>query len=243
MIERLITLQSNRKQFVNADELISSLKTDSALRNEIEFLSKVFLHKTVSGCSNCYFDSYMQLISLKIEIAMEKLKCVFLLLAGALLQDTVNYDNDLLCSNANITDDLALYHLKSNPFCRSLFQTLPEDVDALIEAYVLPGEEIQLSEEDQAALDLEVQNQIDAENVVIAQIVEMLKASTTITAIKEQFKSVETVGTKKLTQRFMIELIDRAKNMETPVVIIPTAPVVDAEIIPTVQVVDASVIV
>ncbi|MEI7503709.1 MAG: hypothetical protein WCJ61_10535 [Paludibacter sp.] len=70
---------------------------------------------------------------------MKKL-CQFLLLAGALLQDIVNWDNDLLCSNANITDDLALYHLKTNPNCRELFQELPENVDELIEDFVLPGE-------------------------------------------------------------------------------------------------------
>jgi hypothetical protein len=65
-------------------------------------------------------------------------KSLFWLLAGALLQDTVNYDNDLLCSNANITDDLALYHLKTNPKCRRLFQEVPENVDELIEGFQLP---------------------------------------------------------------------------------------------------------
>ena len=64
-----------------------------------------------------------------------KTKLGFWLLAGALLQDVVNWDNDLLCSNANITDDLALYHLKTNPNCREMFQELPENVDELVEAY------------------------------------------------------------------------------------------------------------
>jgi hypothetical protein len=134
----------------------------------------------------------------------------FWLLAGALLQDTVNYDNDLLCSNANITDDLALYHLKTNPNCRSQFETLPENVDELIEAYVIPGTAPELTEEEKAALEEAIQAQVDAENVVVAQIVEQLKAKTTKTAIKESFKEVKTVGTKNLTQGFLIELIDRA---------------------------------
>lgn len=141
MIERLITLQENRKQFANSDELFNCLKTDTALRNEIEALSKAFFRKTVSGCSNCYFDAYIQLISLKIEIAMEKIKCLFLLLAGALLQDSVNQNIDLACSNANITDDLALYHLKTNPNCRVLFQTVPDNLEELLAEYKLPGEE------------------------------------------------------------------------------------------------------
>lgn len=141
MIERLITLQENRKQFANSDELFNCLKTDTALRNEIEALSKAVFHKIVSGCSNCYFDAYIQLISLKIDIAMDKLKCAFLLLAGALLQDSVNQNIDLACSNANITDDLALYHLKTNPNCRVLFQTVPDNLEELLAEYKLPGEE------------------------------------------------------------------------------------------------------
>jgi hypothetical protein len=140
---------------------------------------------------------------------MKKL-CQFLLLAGALLQDVVNWDNDLLCSNANITDDLALYHLKTNPNCRELFQELPENVGELIEAYVIPGTEPGLTEEEKAALQLAIQAQVDAENIVVEQIVKQLKASTTKTAIKESFKETKTVGTKNLTQRFLIELIDRA---------------------------------
>lgn len=82
---------------------------------------------------------------------MKKL-CQFLLLAGALLQDIVNWDNDLLCSNANITDDLALYHLKTNPNCRELFQELPENVDELVEAFVLPGEKKSENESQKAEI-------------------------------------------------------------------------------------------
>lgn len=137
-------------------------------------------------------------------------KCLFWLLAGALLQDTVNWDNDLLCSNANITDDLALYHLKTNPNCKAQFETLPKNVDELIEAYVIPGAEPELTEEEKAAFEEAIQIQVNAENVVISQIVEQLKASTTKTAIKESFKETKTVGTKNLTQRFLTELIDRA---------------------------------
>jgi len=225
MITRLKTLQLNRNQFSTPDELITFLKNNETLRNEIETLSKVFFHKTVSGCSNCYFDAYMQLISLKINYAMEKLKCVFLLLAGALLHDVINFDNDLLMSNANITDDLSLYHLKTNPNCRQYFQTLPENVDELIEAYQLPGEEV-LSETDQAALDLEIQNQIDAEENLVSQIHVLLKNEVTITRIKEMFKETEKVGSKNLTQRFLTELIDRAKTLKE---VIPFVPVVTEE--------------
>ena len=138
-----------------------------------------------------------------------KTRLGFWLLAGALLQDTVNFDNDLLCSNANITDDLALYHLKTNPNCRSLFQELPEEVDELIEAFRLPDKDINETEE-AAALEAHVQAQVDAENVVVAQIVELLGVPTTKTAIKASFAGVAKIGTKNVTQRLLIELIERA---------------------------------
>lgn len=236
MIERLKQLQANRKQFANPDELYSSLKSNTALRNDIEALSKAIYHKSVSGCSNCYFDAYIQLISLKIEIAMEKLKCSFLLLAGALLHDVVNYDNDLLCSNANITDELALYHLKTNPKCAKMFQKIPEDIDKLLAAYHLPGEvPPELSEEEKEALRVAELTQIAAEENLVSQIVTLLKNKTTKTAIKKAFSETKTVGTKNLTQRFLEELIKRADVIfETPVVVPPAKEekpeiIVDAE--------------
>ena len=216
MITRLKTLQLNRNQFSTPDELITFLKNNETWRNEIETLRKVFFHKTVSGCSNCYFDAYMQLISLKINYAMEKLKCQFLLLAGALLHDVVNFDNDLLMSNANITDDLSLYHLKTNPNCRQFFQTLPENVDELIEAYQLPGEEVQLTDEEKAHLLEAEEIQKEAEENTVSQIHVLLKNGHTKTVIKETFKEVKTVGTKNLTQRFLVELINRAEALVVP---------------------------
>lgn len=135
--------------------------------------------------------------------------CIFWLLAGALLQDTVNFDNELLCSNANITDDLALYHLKTNPKCRQYFEVLPDNLDELIAAYQLPGEKPELTEEELLA----IQAQADAEEIVVSQIAEMMKVKTTKTAIKEHFKEVPTVGSKNLTQRFLVELIDRAETV------------------------------
>jgi len=210
MIERLKALQMNRKQFANSSELFPHLSTDSDLRIEIESLSKAIFHKSVSGCSNCYFDAYIELISLNLNIAMEKLKCSFLLLAGALLHDVVNFDNDLLCSNANITDDLALYHLKTNPNCRQYFQTLPENVDELIEAYIIPGTEPVLSDEEKAALETAEKVQKEAEENFVSQIVTLLKNNITKTNIKTTFKNVENVGSVKLTQRILDAFIKRA---------------------------------
>lgn len=132
MIERLIKLRDNKSNFKTADELYKRLDVDTDLRNEIEALSRSFLSRQVNGCKNCYFDAYMELINLKIEKAMEKINCQFKLFAGVLLQDTANYNSKLLCTNANLTDELALYHLRTNPSCRKYFEVLPKNVEILI---------------------------------------------------------------------------------------------------------------
>ena len=216
IIARLKKLQEESHQFANGSELMASLKNDIALRNEIEFLSKSIFHKSVSGCSNCYFDAYIQLRTLNIDTVMEKIKCLFLLLAGALLHDVVNQNNDLLCSNANITDDLALYHLKTNPACRKYFQELPENVDELIAAYVLPSEEPELTDEEKQVLELAIQDQVDAENKFASDLALEIQSGVTKTAIKEKYKSAS-VGNKKLTQRSLADFISRAVSiLEAP---------------------------
>jgi len=138
MIRRLEIFQADKGRFNGIGELSQRLKTDKALRDEIEILTKAFLNKNVSGCSNCYADAYIELINLNIQTIMEKKKTKFVLLAGALLRDVVNGDAKKLCSQANITDELALYHLKTNPKCRDLFQQLPDNLDKMMKEYELP---------------------------------------------------------------------------------------------------------
>jgi hypothetical protein len=125
MIERLKAFQAKRGQFTSGRELSLNLKIDNALKQEVEDLTKAFYHKTVSGCNNCYMDAYVQLMNLKIDDAVEKLACQFQLRAGALLQDFD--DSTKLCSQANITRELALHHLAKNPACQRLFAILPDD--------------------------------------------------------------------------------------------------------------------
>ncbi|MCL1936818.1 MAG: hypothetical protein FWF52_00275 [Candidatus Azobacteroides sp.] len=129
MIERLEALKS--KKFSNATELRNALKNDSQLRNEVEALSKYFLGRSVSGCGNCFFDAYMELINRK---KMEE-KSKFQLPRGIVLYDPINKDANKILTAANCTDELALYHLKYNPNCRKYFSGLPENIDELIAAF------------------------------------------------------------------------------------------------------------
>lgn len=136
MIERLNILKS--KKFPSATDLREALKNDTGFRNEVKTLSKRFLGKSVSGCGNCFFDAYMELINIK----NMKEESKFQVIRGKVLHDTVNQDVSKILTYANCTDELALYHLKHNPNARKFFSTLPDDVDELIENY---GKEVKKS--------------------------------------------------------------------------------------------------
>jgi hypothetical protein len=109
--------------------LTDALKNDAALRHEVEVLAKHFLGRSVSGCGNCYFDAYMELVN-KREMKETK----FRVRAGAVLYDPVNKDAGKILTAANCTDELALYHLLHNPNCRKYFSVLPENLDELLES-------------------------------------------------------------------------------------------------------------
>ena len=137
MIERLIKLQENRKQFANDSELFSYLETDYDFRSTIESLGIAFLHRTVSGCINCHCDAYHELMNLNIEKVMAQENSKFKLKAGALLRDVVNFDISKNATQHNLTDELALYHLKTHPEYAPLFEKLPKNWQQLVEKFVI----------------------------------------------------------------------------------------------------------
>ena len=209
MIERLKQLQANKVQFTAGGKLYDACKSDDNLRRDIEVLAKHYLHRSVSGCQNCYMDAYIQLATLNLEKVMNTENCDYKLRNGALLRDRINQDVSLNCTNNNISNELALYHLKTNPGCVKYFEKFPKDFEKQVEAYKLPGEQTDdLTAQEQAAL-----AQTESEVKFVELIAQALKDKVTKTAIKEQHKSTELVGTKKLTQRFMAELIERADTL------------------------------
>lgn len=223
MIQRLIKFQENKGQFANGSELFNACKSNKDLRSEIETLSRYFLNRSVSGCQNCYMDAYIELSNLNIQKVMEKQKCDFKLRAGALLRDVAGRDSKKNCTNANITNELALHHLKTNPGCRKYFEKVPADLSERLKSYLLPAEkEIKAKQEaadviaKKAAEEAE-KLQAEAEEKTVAEIAEMLKAGETKTAIKDKFKEIEKVGEKNTTVKFISELIGRAEKLnETP---------------------------
>lgn len=132
-IDRLVELQRNRKQYENGAALDFALRNDNVLRGEIDFLAEKFLNKKIAGCINCYTDAYFELLTLDKKMAIEKQKCVFRLRAGALIKD-INGDRSKMMSNHNITNELALYHLRTNPQCWKFFDK-PTDIAAAIREF------------------------------------------------------------------------------------------------------------
>lgn len=146
MIKRLKILKEKRGQFANGSELLAAIKNSQELREEIGALSLFFLGREVSGCNNCYMDAFFELLHLNEQQIMDKANTHFHLRAGVLLRDVVNFDATKNMTNANISDSLALYHLRTNPSCRELFDELPNNVDELI-----AGEEKKEGAEEKAA--------------------------------------------------------------------------------------------
>lgn len=72
----------------------------------------------VTNCSSCLIETLF-----KIKKIMEKQPCKYLLKPGALLQ--AFSDTSKTCTNANLTDELAEWHLTHNPGTACLFSKIP----------------------------------------------------------------------------------------------------------------------
>jgi hypothetical protein len=69
------------------------------------------------GCGTCYVEAIF-----KIKKYMEKKPCSYRLKPGALLR--AFGDESKTCTNENLTDELAIYHLTVNPGCANLFSII-----------------------------------------------------------------------------------------------------------------------
>lgn len=112
-------------------ELREKIKHEHAFRQELERLYvRATGLKLNKSCSDCWMDAYIVLMTIKQITTMQEKN--FELKAGALLIDVVNHDNAKLCTRHNLTDELALYHLKTNPACRKKFSKLPDNIEELL---------------------------------------------------------------------------------------------------------------
>jgi hypothetical protein len=126
------------RKFEISKQLHLALKNDSEFKNSIKTLSEKFLGRQVQGCSNCLEDAYWELIQMyKKNNGMEK-TVKYKIRAGALIYDVINKDASKVMTQANITDELAEYHLLTNKLARKYFENLPIDIDTQL-AKKYPG--------------------------------------------------------------------------------------------------------
>ncbi len=87
------------------------------------------------GCKTCYIESIFL-----IKRKMESKHCRYRLKPGALLQ--AFGDASKTCTNHNLTDELAEYHLRTNPGVAHLFSIIPPRLEPAKELEIVPAEPI-----------------------------------------------------------------------------------------------------
>lgn len=196
-------IQALRPLFNDGRSLNTRLQQDGKLQREISELARHYLGREVRGCSNCYSDALFELLTLNIEKAMQKEECKFKLRGGKLLLDAVSGDVSKAMTQANISDELALYHLKTNPYCEEYFEELPADWKEQVEAF--DPETMSGGKANANTLDLEQYR------AIIDEMVEDLKGGMSKNKLVEKFKGFESEG-KTLTAKEVKELIKEASK-------------------------------
>ena len=194
-------IQALRPLFNDGRSLHERVQQDGELQREISELARHYLGREVRGCSNCYSDALFELLTLNIEKAMQKEECKFKLRGGKLLLDAVNGDVSKAMTQANISDELALYHLKTNPYCEEYFEELPADWKEQVEAFDIDS--MSKGKASGEAFDVEQYR------VIIDEMTENLKGGMSKNKLIEKFKGVE-FGGKNLTNKEIRECLKEA---------------------------------
>jgi len=109
-------------------ELISS---DTDFRNETERLYESIYHtKLNKSCGNCWFDAFILIMRTKPEKLKAMQEKQFDLRAGVVLVDP-HGDPAKTVTQRNLTDELALYHLRVNPDAIKWFCIYPKNWEQL----------------------------------------------------------------------------------------------------------------
>lgn len=196
-------IQALRPLFNDGRSLHERVQQDGELQREISELARHYLGREVRGCSNCYSDALFELLTLNIERAMQKEECKFKLRGGKLLLDAVNGDVSKAMTQANISDELALYHLKTNPYCEEYFEELPTDWKEQVEAF-------DINTMSKGKVNTEV---FDPEQYreIIDEMTEDLKGGMSKNKLIEKFKGVD-FGGKNLTNKEIRECLKEASK-------------------------------
>jgi len=83
------------------------------------------------GCKTCMVEAIFT-----IQHFMERVPCKYVLKPGALLR--AFGDESKTCTNKNLTNELAEYHLRTNPGCVKLFSVIPPVEKPVKELEIVP---------------------------------------------------------------------------------------------------------
>lgn len=127
MIERLLALQEAVRPLINRGRASASeIVRDVALAGEIRALYLHYFGRTITGCKNCMMDALIELCTISKKIAMERTE-KFSVKRGKVLKDVVSHDVRKNLVAGNETEELALYHIYTNPASKAFFDRLPDD--------------------------------------------------------------------------------------------------------------------
>lgn len=111
-------------------------KIDSEFRSETEALYRQGYREELNkSCSECWVDAYVLLMKAAPEKFGKAKERAFELRAGALLLDINGGDSTKMCTRVNLTDELALFHLKADPRNIEYFSRYPDNWKELAAAY------------------------------------------------------------------------------------------------------------
>ena len=116
-------------QKLSSSEAKEKIASDAAFRAELSTLSERFLRIKVQGCNTCFFDAFVKL--LLIDEVMEN--CDFKLRSGALMRDMNKKVKNV--TKFNLTNELAVYYLITNPHVKKFFEKIPPNINELMATF------------------------------------------------------------------------------------------------------------
>lgn len=128
-----MTIEGYKEQYkgMSAAEVRSLISSSKEFRDETERLYVSIYHQKLNkSCGDCWFDAYILIMKGNPEKLRAMADKKFNLRAGAVLIDPYG-DPEKTITHHNVTDELALYHLRTHPDCAKYFSTLPPDWEKL----------------------------------------------------------------------------------------------------------------
>lgn len=112
---------------MKAAEVRSLIASSPAFRAETERIYYSIYRKRLNrSCGDCWLDAYILIMRGDRERQKKMINKRYDLRAGAVLVDP-HGDRAKMITTHNITDELAVYHLRTHPSCVRLFSVLPDN--------------------------------------------------------------------------------------------------------------------